>query len=335
MKTGIKIGIAVASLVGLIFGGIALKKNSDKKKAAAAASDAQAAAAEAKANAASQAKTAAEAQARSQAAAIAQTQAIAAANKAAADLVRANTEANIAAKAAADKAAADAKAAADKAAADAAAQKAAADKAAADAAAQQQAIVDRVMAILSVIDNGGKFPDFDSASYFIANFNVIDVNKKPSIDRIKEALKNSNMAFYDGVVSQRLSNDDMVKEFAKFAPQGSNSWGSHSLISFNGGFGSPNFSAFTDYNLKKYLAHGWWFGLWHDGSTGSGNGGYQMANNAYVVVPQNLWGSNDSRVSGLTIPAQYKGGTYTYAFGGDSFSNFSSEISNLPTDLHN
>ena len=325
MKTGTKIGIAVVASLALIFG-IVQKNKSDKAKAA---DDKAKVDAQAKLDA----QKATEATINANKTGIALAQAKAAADKAAANLVRANTAANLAEKAAADKAHADAIAAdeaaraiADKEAADA---KAIADKIATDAATQLKANIDRENAIFIAVETNNKFPSLEDASYFISNLNLLDVNHTISNDRIKAVLRNSNMAFYDGVVSQRLSLADMQMFLDNNAPK----VGGKSVISFNGGFDFPILSSYSDYQLKRLLANGYWFAIWNDGNGTDVK--YQMSGNAYTLFPYSFSGDNDSHLVMVTIPATYKGGLYASAVSGSSsFSNFSNEISNRPTDLH-
>jgi hypothetical protein len=179
--------------------------------------------------------------------------------------------------------------------------------------------LDKENAILSTIENSNKFTNVEDAAYFILNINVLTPDRKPSNVRIKAVLQNSNMAYYEGVVSQRLSLAEMNTFLDNNAPKN----GGRNIMKYNGGFNSPDLSAYSDYQLKKILANGYWFALW---TNPGGSGGYLMVGGNYVVYPYSLLGGNDSHLSMVFIPEKYKGGLYSSAFSG--------ELTNKPNDLH-
>lgn len=178
----------------------------------------------------------------------------------------------------------------------------------------------KLKAITEKLIKDARFDSVADAQYFMDNIQSIPPVTKPNSDQIRAGLRNSNMAFYDGKAEKRLT----FWEVDKMNQQ--NLWKSKNegwaMIRFAGGFESPAFNKYTPYQLKRLLAHGWWFGMTPVGGTGYKMGIAEDGGNAYYVAPMGMGrpGSaaqeNGSVYSGVAMPSSLKGEEYSYAFNG-------------------
>ncbi|MDP1745287.1 MAG: hypothetical protein Q8L90_06915 [Bacteroidota bacterium] len=190
----------------------------------------------------------------------------------------------------------------------------------------------RLKDMIAKYKQDGRFSNTADAEFLILNLNSLDESERPSINDIKTVLKKSNMAFYDGKVSNRMTKAEMDAFITANAP----SYDGKRIMGYNGGFESPDLTPYTSYQLKKLLANGWWFALrtsnmptpgytatsgatTYANSATSYNNGYAATSQGgnYLVFPFSFWGDNTiSHLSMVKIPTSLTGVDYSYAFDG-------------------
>ena len=171
----------------------------------------------------------------------------------------------------------------------------------------------KLKAVINNYKQNGKFTNTDEALFLIINAESLEEADRPSVQDIKTVLRNSNMVYYDGKVSKRMSLSDMVSFLNSFAEKKNGK----NVLGYKGGFDSPYLANYTNYQLKNILANGWWFGL--QTTSSGGLNGYTSEGGTYRVFPFSKWDvsdNGDARLSMVTIPEEYKGSEYSYGVDG-------------------
>lgn len=199
-----------------------------------------------------------------------------------------------------------------------------------------EVINEKLKSILTIYKTTGKFANAADAEYFIKNTDYLDENERISTAEIKNALKRSNLVYFDGKVTTRMTADEVEKFFMDMSPKaggkaymefnkvvstpGNNGYGSGSGLNNSQipieNMNSPILTPYTNYQLKKLLANGWWFALWYDGGgnyAGHRNG-YSTTNpgNFYALNVWDMWGSNPTNRKMVKIPDTLKTDEYSY-----------------------
>jgi len=110
----------------------------------------------------------------------------------------------------------------------------------------------------------GRFANVSDAEFLIKNLDSLDESERPSSDEILRVLRMSNMAYYKGVVSPRMSEADMQKFIDSFAAMENGK----RVIKHSGTFVPIvttsvvwDYTPYIQAQLQKLLANGWWFGI--------------------------------------------------------------------------
>lgn len=179
----------------------------------------------------------------------------------------------------------------------------------------------RITTILDYLNKQGKFETTANALYLIKNLDSVGEDVRPTTASIKLALKHSNMAYYDGKVEPRWTVAQA--EVAMLAPfANKSSLGAYTFY-FGSGFSDPNLANWTPYNLKKMLAHGYWFALILGSDANVTNSyanyksdgrlnGFLTSKGSYIVKIADLLSPNPTILTNIVIPDIYKGGDGDY-----------------------
>ena len=124
----------------------------------------------------------------------------------------------------------------------------------------------KLQSIATLMNNTGTFSSIADAQYLFDNMSKFSI--APDINSVRLALKQSGMAYYDSKVTMRMTQNDVwaiIKQYSGLVNSNFNPplYG----MAFTHDFDAPALGNYPVYQLKKMIAHGWWFGL--DSSTGS------------------------------------------------------------------